>query len=104
LAVNHAFAHGLPVITCHSDIHSPEIEYVEDGSNGLILPSLGDLSQGLLRFASSNDLRARLTAGALQSREKLDLQHMVDAFDAAVSRAIRRSTSGGLRGTMLHEA
>ena len=26
LAVNHAFAHGLPVVTCQSPMHSPEIE------------------------------------------------------------------------------
>jgi glycosyltransferase involved in cell wall biosynthesis len=104
LAVNHALAHGLPVITCQSDIHSPEIEYIEDGSNGLILPSLQDLGSGLLRFASSSELRARLRAGALHSRERLDLQRMVDAFDAAVGRAIRRSTAGGLSGPRLHEA
>ena len=40
LAVNHAFAHGLPVITCQSEIHSPEIEYIENDVNGLILHSL----------------------------------------------------------------
>ncbi len=98
LAVNHAFAHGLPVITCHSDLHSPEIEYVEDGVNGLILPSLGELAAGLRRFAASDDLRLKLASGALRSREKLDLQCMVEAFDRGVRMAISRSRSGNRSG------
>jgi glycosyltransferase involved in cell wall biosynthesis len=96
LAVNHAFAHGLPVITCHSELHSPEIDYVEPGVNGLILRSLDELADGLLVFASSVELRRSLSAGALLSREKLDLRHMVEAFDHGVSRALHRSTPTSL--------
>ena len=96
LAVNHAFAHGLPVITCQSELHSPEIDYVEPGINGLILGSLEELDAGLLLFASSVELRRSLSAGALLSREKLDLRHMVEAFDQGVSRALRRSTPTSL--------
>jgi glycosyltransferase involved in cell wall biosynthesis len=96
LAVNHAFAHGLPVITCQSDIHSPEAEYIEPEVNGLILPLPQDLEAGLLRFAVSLELRRSLAAGALRSREKLDLRHMVEAFDQGVGRALDRSTPGSL--------
>jgi glycosyltransferase involved in cell wall biosynthesis len=96
LAVNHAFAHGLPVITCQSELHSPEIDYVEPGINGLILGSLEELDAGLLLFASSVELRRSLSAGALLSREKLDLRHMVEAFDQGVSRALHRSTPTSL--------
>jgi glycosyltransferase involved in cell wall biosynthesis len=101
LAVNHAFAHGLPVITCQSELHSPEIEYVEPGINGLILPSLDELAAGLLVFASSVELRRSLSAGALLSREKLDLRHMVEAFDQGVSRALGRSAPRDFGGQRL---
>jgi len=94
LAVNHAFAHGLPVITCQSEIHSPEIEYIENDVNGLILHSLTDLGVGLLRFAASAELRRSLAAGALRSRDKLELQRMVESFDDGVRRAIERSSAG----------
>jgi len=103
LAVNHAFAHGLPVITCHSPVHSPEIDYVRPDGNGLILPSLETLAHGIRRFAESAELRARLAAGALEMREKLDLQRMVEAFDNSVARALARSPSrrsGGARERM----
>ena len=92
LAVNHAFAHGLPVITCQSEIHSPEIEYIEHDINGLILQSVADLGVGLLRFAESADLRRSLAAGALKSRGKLELQRMVESFDNGVRRALERSS------------
>jgi glycosyltransferase involved in cell wall biosynthesis len=98
LAVNHAFAHGLPVITCHSDTHSPEIEYIEDSVNGLILPSLQELVPGLLRFASSSELQESLARHALESRDKLDLQRMAEAFDDGVRRAVERSGAARLRG------
>jgi hypothetical protein len=69
VAVNHAFAHGLPVITCHSEVHSPEIEYIEPEINGLVLRSLWELGAGPPRFPGSIELRRNLAAGALKSRE-----------------------------------
>jgi len=96
LAVNLAFAYGLPVITCQSRMHSPEIEYVQNSVNGLLLPSIDELASGLLPFVTSRELRQDLAAGALASRDKLDLQQMVDAFDSGVRRALARSEAGGL--------
>ena len=37
LSINHAFAYGRPYITLQSKSHGPEISYLEDGKNGLIL-------------------------------------------------------------------
>ncbi len=91
LAVNRGFAHGMPVITIASDLHSPEIDYVEDGRNGLILPPGDGFRDGLRRFAADRDLRARLSAGALATRNKLDLGRMVDAFDGAVAASLARA-------------
>jgi glycosyltransferase involved in cell wall biosynthesis len=101
LAVNHAFAHGLPVITTRSETHSPEIEYIQDGVNGLILSSLRDLGDGLRAFAASDDLRRKLAAGALLSRAKLDLQRMAEAFDGGVRRALERPRAQRRRGSLL---
>jgi glycosyltransferase involved in cell wall biosynthesis len=94
LAVNHAFAHGLPVITCHSATHSPEIEYIRDGVNGVILPCMAALGEGLREFALSETMREMLAAGALASRDALDLQKMVNAFDGGVRRALERHRRG----------
>jgi hypothetical protein len=82
-------------------VHSPEIEYIEPDINGMILPSLEGLGAGLQRFADSAELRRELAAGALRSREKLDLGHMVEAFDQGVRRALDRSTSTHLSDPLL---
>ncbi len=37
LSVLDAFALGLPMVTCDQPYHSPEIEYLVDGQNGLVL-------------------------------------------------------------------
>jgi hypothetical protein len=47
-----------------------------------------------MRFAASSELRRDLAAGALRSREKLDLRCMVEAFDRGVRNALGRSTAG----------
>jgi len=95
LAVNRGFAHGMPVITIESDLHSPEIDYVENGVNGLILAPGTGFRDGLRRFATDADLRARLTQGALATRTKLDLGRMVAAFDDGVSAALARARDAG---------
>ncbi|MGH6980515.1 MAG: glycosyltransferase family 4 protein, partial [Stellaceae bacterium] len=90
LAVNRGFAHGMPVITMDSDLHSPEIDYVQTGTNGLVLLE-HRFTEGLRLFAEDPELRARLTQGALATREKLDLGRMVSAFDDGVASALKRS-------------
>ena len=37
LGILDAFAGGMPVLTTRIDYHSPEIEYLDDGRNGLML-------------------------------------------------------------------
>jgi glycosyltransferase involved in cell wall biosynthesis len=105
LAVNRAFAHGVPLITIRSAWHSPEIDYVKDGVNGLILETT-DFQDGLARFAADPDLRRRLRDGALATRETLDLGRMVAAFDGAVAAALKgvsKITPGSLPINRRHE-
>jgi glycosyltransferase involved in cell wall biosynthesis len=90
LAVNRGFAHGMPVITIRSDLHSPEIDYVESGVNGLILAA-DRFRDGLRSFAEDAALRERLARGALATRDKLDLARMVAAFDDGVAAALKQS-------------
>jgi glycosyltransferase involved in cell wall biosynthesis len=95
LAVNRGFAHGMPVITMESDLHSPEIDYVEAGANGLNLTPGDGFRAGLRLFAEDAALRDRLAQGALATRDKLDLGRMVAAFDDGVVSAL--SHTNGLR-------
>ena len=91
LVVNHAFAHGRPVITRESTLHGPEVEYLRDGVNGLIVSgSLDDYADALARLVEDPEERDRLAAGALADGSGLSIEAMADAFDHGVR------TSAGL--------
>ncbi len=85
LVANHALAHGRPVITRELDTHSPELEYIEQDRNGLIVP--GDMdafAATLARFADDPGWQARLAKGALETRDALRMDSMAERFDEAV--------------------
>jgi glycosyltransferase involved in cell wall biosynthesis len=97
LLINHAFAHGKPVITRHHEAHGAEIEYLIHEENGLIVPgAIGDFASVLGRLADSPEWQARLAAGALTARETLSLEAMVDRFDTAIAATIARRKDGRL--------
>ena len=96
LAINHAFAHARPVVTQKHDFHSPEIEYLTEGYDALLIG--GDeeaFCEGLAAFAASPDEQARLAANAGKTRESLRIGQMVEAFDGFVSRIV--PAPGGAR-------
>ena len=101
LAVNHAFAHGVPVITRQHSFHAPEVEYLEHGKNGLIVDGdFNDLVQATANFLNSSDIQRKFAEGARMSSQRLTLDFMVTAFDGAVLEVLSRrsgSTSDARR-------
>ena len=92
LAVNHAFAQGRPIITRRHELHGPEAEYISDGFNGLIIEGdIDTFAATLARFVASPDWQRELSDGALQSRDGLRLEHMVQQFDDAVNTIVDRT-------------
>jgi glycosyltransferase involved in cell wall biosynthesis len=92
LTVNHAFAQGRPIITRQHAMHGPEVEYISDGYNGLIVG--GDIDtfvSTLARFVASPDWQVQLGDGALRSREGLRLESMVQQFAEAVKTTLART-------------
>lgn len=90
LAVTHGFAHGVPMIT-REGMHPPEIEYLEHGVNGLMLPADEALFfQGLDAFLASSELQAKLSAGAEQSALNLTMDAMAERFDGLMQQLLAR--------------
>ncbi len=91
LTVNHAFAHGVPVVTRASRLHAPEFEYLEPGRNSVVVD--GDLDAfvaAVAELVNSPRLQAALAAGALESRESLTVASMADSFHSAVLQTLNR--------------
>jgi hypothetical protein len=85
LVVNHAFAHGVPVITrCHN-LHAPEVEYIEPGQNGLVIPGHFDGFVQTVADCLNGGHHVHMSAAALKTRERLTLDYMVQTFHEAVS-------------------
>ena len=91
LAVNHSFAHGLPVFTLSGPIHGPEIEYLRHGENGLVVEGdFDNFAAAIDAYLKDPAIQKRLSAGALAARENLGLDYTVRQFDMGVSRTIAR--------------
>jgi glycosyltransferase involved in cell wall biosynthesis len=85
LAVLDAFAAGLPVITIPSELHGPEVEYLEENINGLI--AADDPVEYAERVASvfnEAGRLARLQAGARASAEKYSIENMAANFRTGI--------------------
>jgi glycosyltransferase involved in cell wall biosynthesis len=103
LAVNHAFAHGKPMITGANELHGPEIEYIVDGENGLVVRGGAEQFAAVLaQIADSPNEQARLAQGALKARQGLRMESMVEQFDTGVRATLerRRHGRGGKRAAV----
>jgi glycosyltransferase involved in cell wall biosynthesis len=97
LAINHAFAHGVPLITTDHAFHSPEVEYLRDGVNGLMVSGgVDDLVARVRQFLTDSKEQRRLCDGAHRTAAGLTLDHSVREFDAGVVAAIRRRRGCGV--------
>ena len=89
LAVNHAFAHGRPIFTLADNLHSPEVEYIQNGKNGYIFEGgIKALENGLMKLLRDPQRLVQLQNNALKSRKSLNLDNMVKAFDEGVRKVL----------------
>lgn len=90
LAIVDAFAAGLPVFTTDIPIHSPEIEYLEPGGNGVITAhDEAAYADAVCRVLADPGELARMRGGARMTAGRLTLEHMVEAFANGISRCLR---------------
>ena len=89
LAINHAFALGLPVVTQSSPdpnirYHSPEIAYLKSGENGMIVP-FGDVPALAHAVETVLTDQPRFSANALAyARDNLQLDTMLEGLLKAI--------------------
>jgi len=91
LVVLDAFAAGKPLVTTAIDYHSPEIEYLRDGENGLMVAGADDPEVYANAIASllRDDTRYQyLVAGCMRARTVYTLEAMVQRFIRGVADAL----------------
>ncbi len=86
------FAAGVPLVTTAVDFHSPEIEYVRDGENGVVAADPDDVDSYAalaLEAMAPGSFRERLVDGCRRAREVFTLGAMVERFAGGVHAALR---------------
>jgi len=86
-----SFVAGCPIITCEGPDHSPELAYLEDDTNAIILPDSADAANyaaAIVRQMTDDDLAGHLAAGALASSRHYSIENMAEAFSEGVLQAL----------------
>ena len=84
-----SFCSGVPLVTTADALHSPEIAYLENGVNGLLVE--GDVSsyaQIVIDLLLDGQALGRLRVGALGSARRYTLDNMVETFADGISRCL----------------
>lgn len=91
LNVVDGFALGIPSITRNIDYHSPEVDYIEDGVNGIVLSagiSPEDFGSYVADLLADHDRLHLLKQGAKASGETLSTEDMTRRFTDGILQAL----------------
>lgn len=91
LAILDCFALGVPLITTQHENHSPEIDYLQNGVNGIIVADSANLQEyanTVIDLLNDEVKRLRLVKGCKESASKYTIEQMVDNFAQGVLKAI----------------
>lgn len=93
LAVLDSFALGLPLVTVDNRFHGPELAYLDNGYNGVVLPETadaGDYASAVAGLLRDSDRLAQLREGCTAASRTYTMEEMVRRFAAGVSLALAR--------------
>jgi glycosyltransferase involved in cell wall biosynthesis len=93
LAVLDSFALGLPLVTVEDRFHGPELAYLEDGRNGIVLPGAtdaGDYTSAVAGLLRDPDRLTLLREGCAAASGTYTMEEMVRRFAAGLCLALNR--------------
>lgn len=91
LGVLDSFAYGTPMVTTDVSYHSPEIDYLEDGVNGVIVKQSDDpvaYAEAVAKVLTDRDHREALKEGGHEALEQYSIEAMAARFAEGVIRAL----------------
>lgn len=94
LAILDAFTAGLPILTTDMPVHSPEIEYLENGRNGLVTKyDVEAYAQAVASLLSDHDRLGVLQEGAALSGKTYTIENMAIAFRQGILGCLNMNAS-----------
>lgn len=90
LGIVDSFAAGIPLVTTESPLHSPEIEYLENGVNGVITgPEQEEFVSVVAGLLDTPGHRERMAANCRISAERYSLGKMVENFAGGIENCLK---------------
>jgi L-malate glycosyltransferase len=97
LVILDAFAAGLPLLSTRLTIHGPEIEYLEEGINGLLSePDVAAFANTTASLLENREFLERLQQGARASGSKYTIENMVANFKGGIECCLGKHNSSQL--------
>lgn len=96
LTILDSFALETPLITIENMDHGPEIEYLSNGVNGILLPfpqTPKSYANRVVKFLTDPKEQALLRQGCIKSRDFYSLENMVQNFVQGILQALDSDTS-----------
>lgn len=95
LHVLDSFCAGVPMVTTVDARHGPEIAYLKDGENGLVINGDADMYADAIIALLQNPARyAQLQARGLADAQRYTLQNMVEHFAEGIERCLQMERKG----------
>jgi len=95
LAILDAFALGIPVATTDNNIHSPEVAYLDDGTNGLMTPpDPPSYAHAITKLLGDRSRLSAMQRAAPETARTFTLERMVDQFASGICRWIGADGDG----------
>ncbi len=89
LAILDAFATETPMITTKNKLHGPEIEYLENGKNGIVTNnSLEEYADNVIELLGNKNRITELKKGCLASFELYTTEKMVENFTNGILKCL----------------
>lgn len=103
LVIVDAFSAGLPLVTTDVGYHSPEIEYLRNGVNGLSLPESASpeaYAGAVVELLMSPERLRKLRAGSASAAREYTIESMVGRFADGIERALDKPSSRSPTGPL----
>lgn len=85
LSILDAFVAGLPMVTTEGGLHSPEIDYLRNGENGLMTQDAMEVYvDAIVAVLEQDALRNRLSQGARASTGRYTIENMTERFATGI--------------------
>jgi glycosyltransferase involved in cell wall biosynthesis len=89
LSILDGFAAGVPIVTTDCGLHSPEIDYLQQGVNGFMTANnLEDYVQTVERILTDSALAFHLQNGCLEAAKHYTIENMAENFRAGILKAL----------------